>query len=134
MPSTNGHNDYSKKVKKEGGSFGISLSGKGFVAPLYVEVFPLLNRNESSSFTRKKIAKKYDLCSIGLSPKQIRIPKDCTKEEIEKCFGPIVNKNMYYYTECLDPKLIAMIKKTLDDHACILDSHDLVVLEDNGSP
>jgi hypothetical protein len=111
MPSTSGHNDYSKKVKKEGGSFGISLSGKDFVAPLYVEVFPLFNRNGSSSFTRIFFAKKYDLCSIGLSPKQIRIPKDCIKEEIENCFSPIVNKNGYHYIEYLDPKLIVMIKK-----------------------
>jgi len=57
----------------------------------------------------KKVAKKYDLCSIGLSPKQIKIPKDCTKEEIEKCFGLIVNKNGYRYIECSNPKLIAML-------------------------
>ncbi len=48
----------------------------------------------------KKVAKKYDLCSISLSPKHINISKDCTKKEIEKCFGLLVNKNGYRYTEC----------------------------------
>ncbi len=110
MPSTNGHNDWSK-VKKEGGSFGLSLSGNGFVASLYDEIFPLFSYNGNSSFIRKEFVEKYDLCSIGLSPKQIRIPKDCTKEEIEKCFGPIVNKNGYRYTECSNLEFIATIEK-----------------------
>jgi hypothetical protein len=87
MPSTNVHNDWSKKVKKEGGSFGLSLSGNGFVASLYDEIPPLFSCNGNSPFIRKEFVKKYDLCSIGLNPKQIKIPKDCTKEEIEKCLA-----------------------------------------------
>jgi hypothetical protein len=54
--------------------------------------------------------KKYDLCSISLNLKKIRIPKDCTKE-IEKCFGPIVNKNGYRYTKCSNLEFIATIEK-----------------------
>ncbi len=57
MPSTSGHNYQSNKVKKEGGSSGISLSGKGFVTPLYVKVLPLFNYNGGSSFPRKKLQK-----------------------------------------------------------------------------
>jgi len=110
MPSTSGHNDWNKKVNKESGSSGLNFNGKGFATPLYVEVPPLFCCNGSSSFTRKEFAKKYDLCSINLNPKHIRILKDCTKE-IEKCFGPIVNKNRYRYTKCSNLELIATIGK-----------------------
>jgi hypothetical protein len=59
MPSTNGHNDWNKKVKK-GGSSGLNLNGKGFTTPLYIEVPPLFSHNG----TRKEFAEKYDLCSM----------------------------------------------------------------------
>jgi hypothetical protein len=45
------------------------------------------------------------------SPKQIKIPKDCIKEEIEKLFGHVVNKNMHHYTKCLDFELIAKVER-----------------------
>jgi hypothetical protein len=51
------------------------------------------------------------ICSIGLNPKQIRIPKDCIKEEIEKCFAPIMNKNGHCYIKCSNLEFIAMIEK-----------------------
>ncbi len=41
----------------------------------------------------------------------IRLLRDCTKEEIEKCFGPIVNKNEHQYIKCLNPKLITKVEK-----------------------
>jgi hypothetical protein len=38
MPSTNGHNDWNKKVKKEGGTYGLNFNGKGFATPLYIDI------------------------------------------------------------------------------------------------
>jgi len=46
-----------------------------------------------------------------MSPMQIRLLKVCTKEEIEKCFGLIVNKNEHQYINCLDPKLITKVER-----------------------
>ncbi len=63
MPSTNGHNDWNKKVKK-GGSSRLNLNGKGFTTPLYIEVPPLFSHNGSSFFTKKEFVEKYDLCSM----------------------------------------------------------------------
>jgi len=97
MPFASGPNDYIKKfVKKEGGN-SLNLSARGFITPLYVEVPELFNNDGSCSFTRKTFVNKYDLCYLGMSPKHIRLRKDCTKEEIEKCFGVVVNKNMHQY-------------------------------------
>jgi len=45
------------------------------------------------------------------SPKQIKIPKDCIKEEIEKLFGHVVNKNMHRYTKCSYFELIAKVER-----------------------
>jgi hypothetical protein len=59
----------------------------------------------------KKLQRSMTCVPLILSLKQIKIPKDYTKEEIEFFFGPIENKNRYHYTECLDPELNAMIKK-----------------------
>jgi hypothetical protein len=72
MPSTNGPNDGNKKVKK-GGRF--SFNAKGWTTPLYANVPPLLSVNLGGgcSFTRKTFANKYDLCCVGLSPKQVLI-------------------------------------------------------------
>jgi hypothetical protein len=44
-----------------------------------------------------------------MNPKQIKILKDYKKEEIEKCFGLIVNKNGHRYTKCLNLELIAKV-------------------------
>jgi hypothetical protein len=93
MPSTSGPNDYIKKIVKKKGKSSLSLSAKGFTTPLHMEVLELFSSNGLCNFTRKDFVDKYDLCYLGMSPKQIKLPRDCTKEEIEKCFGPIVNKN-----------------------------------------
>jgi hypothetical protein len=111
MPSTNGPNDYIKKiVKKEGGN-SLSFNAKGFTTPLYTEVPKLFSSDGPHSFTKKDFASKYDLCYLGMSPMQIRLLKVCTKEEIEKCFGLIVNKNEHQYINCLDPKLITKVER-----------------------
>lgn len=84
MPSTSGPNDGNEKVKKEGKSF--SFRAKGFTTLLYIEVLPLFSVNlvEGCSFTRKYFVNKYDLCYMGMNPKQVKIPRDYIKEEIEK--------------------------------------------------
>jgi hypothetical protein len=46
-----------------------------------------------------------------MSPKRIKIPKDCIKEEIEKLFSHVVNKNKHCYTKCLDFELIAKVER-----------------------
>jgi len=105
MPSTSGPNDYIKKILNKEGRSSLSFNVRGFTTPLYTKVPELFNSDGSHSFTRKDYENKYDLCFLGMSPKQIRLLKDCTKEEIEKCFGPIVNKNGHQYIKCLNPKL-----------------------------
>jgi len=110
MPFASGPNDYIKKiVKKEGGS-SLNLSARGFITPLYVEVHELFNNDGLCNFTKKKIANKYDLCYLGMNLKHIRLPKDCTKEEIEKCFGLVVNKNRHRYKKCLDLEFIVKVQ------------------------
>ncbi len=109
MPSTSGPSDCIKKiVKKEGGN-SLSLSARGFTTPLYTKVPKLFNDNGTCSFSRRDFVEKYYLCCLGMSPKHIKILKDCMKKEIDKCFGPIVNKNGHRYIECLDPELIAKV-------------------------
>jgi hypothetical protein len=76
-----------------------------------VEVPESFNSNGPNGFTRKDFANKYNLCNLGMSPKQIILLKDCTKEEIEKCFGPVVNKNRHRYTKCLNLKLIVKVER-----------------------
>jgi hypothetical protein len=110
MPFASGPNDYIKKiVKKEGGS-SLNLSARGFITPLYVEVHELFNNDGLCNFTKKKIANKYDLFYLGMNLKHIRLPKDCTKEEIEKCFGLVVNKNRHRYKKCLDLEFIVKVQ------------------------
>jgi hypothetical protein len=46
-----------------------------------------------------------------MSPKQIRIPKNYTKEEIEKLFGLVVNKNGHRYTKRSYPELIVKVER-----------------------
>lgn len=109
MPSTSGRNDGNKKVKKGGSS---SFSARGFTTLLYVEVLPLFSVDPRGgcSFTRKVFANKYDLCYVGLSPKQVKIPRDCTRKDIDhKCFDLVVNKIGYQYVECSNPKFIANV-------------------------
>jgi hypothetical protein len=47
-----GHNDWNKKVKKEGGSSRLNLNGKGFATPLYSKILPFFSHNGSSYFAR----------------------------------------------------------------------------------
>ncbi len=89
----------------------MSLSAKGFTTPLYVEVHELFTSDGPRSFTRKDFADKYDLCYLGMSPQQIRLPRDCTKEEIKKCFGLVVNKNRHQYIKCLNLELITKVER-----------------------
>ncbi len=53
---------------------------------------------------------RYNRSSIGLSPKQIRIPRDITMEDIHKYFGPVHNKNGYSYVFSEDLEVIAKVK------------------------
>lgn len=108
MPTTSGPNDYTKKT----GRSSLSLSARGFTTLLYTKVPKLFSSDGPRSFIRKDFVDKYDLCYLGMSPKHIiRLLKDCTKEDIEKCFGPIVNKNGHQYIKCLDPKLITKVER-----------------------
>ncbi len=109
--TTSGPNDCIKKIiKKEGGN-SLSLNARGFTTPLYTKVPELFNDIGTCSFSRRDFVEKYDLCCLGMSPKHIKILKDCMKKEIDKCFGLVVNKNGHRYIECLDPKLIAKVGK-----------------------
>ena len=51
-----------------------------------------------------------------MNPKQIRVPRDCTNDEVVALFGPTVGKNGHHYTECKDEKLIARIENLWMSH------------------
>jgi len=70
----------------------------------------MLEGDGNCSFTKKKFAQKYDLCFLGLNSKPVRVPRDCTKEEVTKLFNPVVNNNGHHYMECGDSKPIAKIE------------------------
>jgi hypothetical protein len=83
-----------KKCIKKGKS-SLSFNARGFTTPMNMEVLKLLSSNGLCSFSRKDFVEKYDLCYLGISAKKIRLPRDCLKEEIKKCFGHVVNKNKH---------------------------------------
>jgi hypothetical protein len=66
---------------------------------IYVEVLELLPNDGSRSFTKKEFAQKYDLCYVSMSPKYVKVPRDCCNEKVAKLFGLIVNKNDTHYME-----------------------------------
>jgi len=70
----------------------------------------MLKGDGSHSFTKKEFAQKYKMCHFSLNPKQIKVPRDYTKEEIIKLFSLVVNKNGHHYTSYVDPKLMAKIE------------------------
>ncbi len=111
VPTISELNDRSKRIKKDGGSYALSLSTRGFAMPLYAKVLDLFSNNDICSFTRKDFAKKYDLSYKGISPKHIKIPKDCTKEEIEIFYGLIVNKKGHHHTKCSNLELIVKVER-----------------------
>jgi hypothetical protein len=105
-PSSNGPNDCNKELNKEGGSLGLSLR-----APLYVEVHELMIDDGSCNFMCKDFVSKYDLCCVGMRPKQIQLLGDCTKKEVQKYFGLVVNKNGHHYSKCSNVAFIVKAKK-----------------------
>jgi hypothetical protein len=120
-PSSSGPcNDWNRKVKNEGRSSGLRLSGRGITAALYTEVLKLLVNDGSCSFTRKDFAGKYGLCYIGISPKQIWLSKDCMEEEVHKFFGLVVNKNGHCYIECLGAMFITKLWMTIHQKPYVL--------------
>jgi predicted flavoprotein YhiN len=82
----------------------------GFVSSLYEEVPEMLEGDGSHNFTKKEFTQKYKMCHLSLNPKQTKVLKDYTKEEIIKLFGPITIKNGHYYIGYVDPKLVEKIK------------------------
>ncbi len=97
-----GHNsDINKKVKKE--DVNSNLSVRGFAKACFGEIPELLPIIDNCDFTKKKFEDKFDLGFIGLNPRQIKLLRYCTKEEVEKLFGSIVNKNGHQYMECMNP-------------------------------
>ncbi len=70
----------------------MNLSSKGFITLVYEEVLELLPNDNNRCISHKEFVEKYDLCHVGFSPKQIKMLRYCTKEELLSLFGPIVNK------------------------------------------
>ncbi len=90
-----------------------------FATPLYVVKTELGNGGLMSI---KKIAKKYDLSCERLSPKRVKMLRDTTLEEINKFFGPIVNKNTYSYEFTKDPIFIEKVERlwmVVHQKACV---------------
>jgi hypothetical protein len=84
-----------------------SKRSSSFVVPLYTKVPKLSN---GGLVSREEFAKCYELCSKGLSPERIKIPKDVTMEEMHKCFGLVHNKNGYSYVFSEDPLVITKVE------------------------
>jgi hypothetical protein len=59
--------------------------------------------------TRKKFA--YGLCSIGPSPKTLKLGLDYTEQEVLELFGPFTNKNGYCYSFNNNLELVKHIEK-----------------------
>lgn len=78
-----------------------------FVAPLYASILDL---SDGGPISRREITMCYNLSSIGLSPKRIKIPRDITMEDIHKYFGHVHNKNGYSYVFSEDLEVIAKVK------------------------
>lgn len=70
----------------------------------------MLKGDGNRSFTKKQFTQKYNLCFLGLNPKQVRVPRYYTKEKFTKLFSRVVNKNGHHYMECGNPKLITNIE------------------------
>ncbi len=109
LTSVGHNNDIDKKVKKE--DVNPNLNAQGFAKTCFGEIPKLLPLVHNCGFTRKKFEDKYDLGFIGLNLRHIKLPRDCTKEEVEKLFGPIVNKNGDCYMECTNPKIFAQVER-----------------------
>lgn len=96
------------RVKVEGSP--LLRSKLGYSTPVYAEppeLFPVTN---SKSYSRKEFAEKYGLHASGISPKQLK-GEDCSEEELESFFGPVVNKNGHRYMFLNDEALIAEIER-----------------------
>jgi hypothetical protein len=50
-------------------------------------------------------------CAKGMSPKQIKVPRDITSKGVCKVFGPIQNKNVHSYVFNEDHVLIAKVER-----------------------
>ncbi len=93
-----------------------------FTTPLYVAIPKFGNGGPMS---RKEFVEKYDLSCVGLSSKHVKVPRDITLKEINKFFGPIVNKNGYNYEFTKDPIFIEKVERlcmVVHQKACVLAS------------
>jgi hypothetical protein len=59
---------------------------------------------------RKHFAEDYNLKCEGLSPKQVKVPKDVCLKDISKFFGPLINKNGYSYVHSNDLEFIEKVE------------------------
>ncbi len=110
--TTNGHlgcnqgtSQGKKKVKIEGVSSTVST-----------RVEPPYGAKPNIIFDRKQLVSKqqftntYNICIKGPSPKCLKL-RDFEKEEVEKIFGPYINRNGYHYTWSSDEQLIAEVER-----------------------
>jgi hypothetical protein len=99
--------DIFKKVKIEGFEHCSRAVKFGFAPSLYVEV-PEIGDNGVISQTQ--FTKCYGLSSEVPNLKYVKIPRDITSEEVNKVFGPIVNRNGCSYVQTKDPNFIKKVK------------------------
>jgi hypothetical protein len=100
-------NSLTLKVKHEGETHLKGKNRLGFVTPLYV---PIPKLGDGSLMSKKDFTKKYDLYCEGLSPKCVKVLRDISFGNIDKIFGPIVNKKKYNYDFTKDPLFIKKLK------------------------
>jgi len=103
----NGKSSLLKKVKLKGGKHCVRILKARFAAPLHAEV-PKLGNKGVISWTQ--FVERYGLCFEWINPKQVKVFKDITLEEVNKIFKPIVNKNGYSYVHNKDPNFIHKVE------------------------
>jgi len=90
-----------------------------YVDPYYAEV-PELVFDGCNLVLRKTFAEKYSLCSKGAKPKRLMIGLHLKEEDVEKYFGPLINRNGYKFNYIEDEELIREVEhlggSTLDPY------------------
>jgi hypothetical protein len=106
-----------KRVKLEGEHACKSpkedLPHVSFATSMYATI---PNIGDGNPMSRNDFVKTYGLICQGFSPKEMKVPRDISLEDVSKTFGPIINKNGYNYTYPNGPMYIKKNRVSLDGH------------------
>jgi len=80
-----------------------------YIDPYYAEVLELVF-DGINPVSCKTFAEKYSLNNKGANPKRLVIGLHLKEEDIEKYFGPLINRNGYRYSHIEDEELIREVE------------------------